>query len=73
MRGIFGRICRAWKCGWAIAGKTTGILNLVSGQGDPLMRFEPDTISQGDPPVNWSGDGEELLYLYSSGGGLRLL
>ena len=43
-----------------------GILNLVSGQGDPLTRFEPDTISQGGPPVNWTGDGEELLFLYSS-------
>ena len=43
-----------------------GILNLVSGRGDPLMRCEPDTISQGGPAVNWSGDGEELLYLSSS-------
>ena len=43
-----------------------GIMNLVSGQGDPLTRFEPDTISQGGPPVNWSGDGEELMFLYSS-------
>ena len=43
-----------------------GILNLVSGRGDPLLRCEPDTISQGGPAVNWSGDGEELLYLSSS-------
>ena len=43
-----------------------GILNLVNGQGDPLTRFEPDTISQGGPAVNWSGDGEELMFLYSS-------
>jgi len=43
-----------------------GIMNLVSGQGDPLHRCEPDTISQGGPAVNWSGDGEELMYLSSS-------
>ena len=43
-----------------------GIMNLVSGQGDPLLRFEPDTIGQGGPAVNWSGDGEELMYLSSS-------
>jgi hypothetical protein len=45
---------------------TYGILNLVSGRGDPLNRFEPDNISQGGPAVNWSGDGEELLFLSSS-------
>jgi hypothetical protein len=45
---------------------TYGILNLVSGQGDPLCRFEPDNISQGGPAVNWSGDGEELLFISTS-------
>ena len=45
---------------------TYGILNLVSGQGDPLARCEPDNISQGGQAVNWSGDGEELLFLSSS-------
>ena len=45
---------------------TYGILNLVSGQGDPLNRFEPDNISQGGPAVNWSGDGEELLFIQTS-------
>ena len=45
---------------------TYGILNLVSGQGDPLARCEPDNISQGGQAVNWSGDGEELLFLKSS-------
>jgi hypothetical protein len=43
-----------------------GILNLVSGQGDPLCRCEPDNRSQGGPAVNWRGDGEELLFLSSS-------
>ncbi len=45
---------------------TYGILNLVSGTGAPLSRFEPDNVSQGGPAVNWSGDGEELLFLTSS-------
>ena len=45
---------------------TYGILNLVSGRGDPLSRFEPDNVSQGGPAVNWSGDGEELLFIATS-------
>ncbi|MEE2659571.1 MAG: hypothetical protein VX733_13780 [Candidatus Latescibacterota bacterium] len=47
---------------------TYGILNLVSGSGDHLARCEPDNISQGGPAVNWSGDGEELLFLQTSPG-----
>ena len=43
-----------------------GILNLVNGRGDPLCRCEPDNLSQGGRAVNWSGDGEELLFLTSS-------
>ena len=45
---------------------THGILNLVSGNGDPLARMEPDNRSQGGPAVNWSGDGEELLFISTS-------
>jgi hypothetical protein len=45
---------------------TYGLLNLVSGQGEPLARCEPDNISQGGPAVNWTGDGQELMFLYSS-------
>ncbi len=45
---------------------TYGILNLVSGQGDPLSRMEPDNRSQGGPAVNWRGDGEELLFISTS-------
>jgi hypothetical protein len=45
---------------------TYGLLNLVSGQGDPLGRMEPDNRSQGGPAVNWSGDGEELLFIGTS-------
>ncbi|HCL29355.1 MAG TPA: hypothetical protein DIC52_13075 [Candidatus Latescibacteria bacterium] len=45
---------------------TYGLLNLVDGSGDPLARMEPDNISQGGPAVNWSGTGEELLFLYTS-------
>ncbi len=45
---------------------TYGLLNLVSSAGDPLARMEPDNVSQGGPAVNWSGDGEELMFLQSS-------
>jgi hypothetical protein len=45
---------------------TYGIINLVSGRGDPLARFEPDNITVSGIPVNWTGDGEELLFLSSS-------
>jgi len=43
-----------------------GTLTLYSGDGRKLHSFEPDNISQGGPAVNWTGDGEELLFLYSS-------
>ena len=46
--------------------ETYGIMNLVSGRGDPLMRHEPDNTTEGGRPVNWTGDGEELLFLYTS-------
>ena len=45
---------------------TYGILNLVDGRGEPLCRCEPDNVSQGGPAVNWSGDGEELLFIGTS-------
>ncbi len=45
---------------------TYGIMNLVSGQGDPLSRMEPDNMSQGGPAVNWVGDGQELLFVSTS-------
>ncbi|HHV96248.1 MAG TPA: hypothetical protein GXX37_07220 [Clostridiaceae bacterium] len=40
-----------------------GIMVLFDGKGDVLYRFQPDFYTQGGPPVNWSGDGEELLLL----------
>jgi len=43
-----------------------GILTLLSGNGEKLFSFEPDNISQGGPPANWSGDGEELMFLATS-------
>lgn len=43
-----------------------GILNYFSGRGERLISFEPDNISQGGPPVNWTGDGEELMLLATS-------
>lgn len=45
---------------------TYGLLNLVDGDGNPLARMEPDNVSQGGPPVNWSGDGQELMFLNTS-------
>ena len=45
---------------------TYGVMNLVSGRGDPLTRFEPDPICEAGRPVNWRGDGEELLFIYST-------
>ncbi|MAG34676.1 MAG: hypothetical protein CL878_00280 [Dehalococcoidia bacterium] len=43
-----------------------GILNLFSGAGERLHRFEPDNVTQGGPPVNWRGDGQELILLTST-------
>jgi hypothetical protein len=43
-----------------------GILNLFSGDGDRLTYFEPDNVSQGGPPINWTGKGDELILLTSS-------
>jgi rhamnogalacturonan endolyase len=43
-----------------------GILTYFSGRGDRLLSFQPDTISQGGPPVNWTGDGQEFVLISSS-------
>lgn len=43
-----------------------GILTLFSGKGEKLFSFNPDCIGQGGVPVNWTGDGRELLLLSSS-------
>jgi len=43
-----------------------GILNLFSGRGERLFTFEPDNVSQGGPPVNWIGNGEDLILLATS-------
>ncbi|KPJ62027.1 MAG: hypothetical protein AMS15_05270 [Planctomycetes bacterium DG_23] len=43
-----------------------GILNLFSGRGERLLTFEPDNISQGGPPANWTGDGRDLILLATS-------
>lgn len=49
-----------------------GIFGLYNGHGERLFRWQPDFVSQGGRPVNWRGDGEELLLLGSpeSGQGL---
>jgi hypothetical protein len=44
-----------------------GIMTLFDGEGNELHQFEPNNISQvGGAPVNWRGDGEELLLVYTS-------
>lgn len=49
-----------------------GIFVLFDGNGQPLFRWQPDLVNQNGTPVNWQGDGEELLMLFSpdSGNGL---
>ncbi len=43
-----------------------GILTFFSGSGDKLFQFQPDYVSQGGPPVNWRGDGQEFVFLFST-------
>ena len=43
-----------------------GILNYFSGRGDRILDFQPDFMSQGGPPVNWTGDGREFLLIAST-------
>lgn len=43
-----------------------GILNLFSGRGERLLTFQPDSVCEGGIPVNWAGDGEELILIATS-------
>jgi len=43
-----------------------GIRAFYGGDGSHLMTFQPDFVGQQGTPVNWTGDGEELLFLGSS-------
>jgi hypothetical protein len=43
-----------------------GILSIFSAKGERLCTFQPDTVSQGGPPVNWTGDGQEHIFLTTS-------
>ena len=45
-----------------------GILCFFDGEGHPIGRFQPDYLSQGGVPVNWTGDGTEFILLTSSPG-----
>ncbi len=49
-----------------------GIFALYNGRGDRLHRWQPDLVNQGGLPVNWRGDGEELLLLNSPDSGYGL-
>jgi len=46
-----------------------GIFVLYNGRGDRLFRWQPDFVNQNGRPVNWRGDGEELLLLRSPNSG----
>jgi hypothetical protein len=43
-----------------------GIISIFSAKGERLCTFQPDTFSQGGPPVNWTGDGQEHIFIYTS-------
>ena len=43
-----------------------GIRAVYGARGEHLHTFQPDFIGQQGIPVNWSGDGEELIFLESS-------
>ena len=43
-----------------------GIRAFYSGEGSHLFTFQPDFMGQQGTPVNWRGDGEELLLIASS-------
>lgn len=42
-----------------------GIVNFINGRGVWLNRMHPDPIGHPSGPVNWSGDGQELVYIGS--------
>jgi len=43
-----------------------GIVPFVNGRGSLLGRMYPDPIGHpGGPPVNWTGDGQELVFIGS--------
>ena len=43
-----------------------GIRALYSSRGERLFTFQPDYGENAGPPVNWSGDGEELALHWTS-------
>ena len=42
-----------------------GIVNFVNGRGHWLNRMHPDPIGHPSGPVNWTGDGQELVFIAS--------
>lgn len=42
-----------------------GIVHFINGRGVWLNRMHPDPIGHPSGPVNWSGDGQELVYIGS--------
>ena len=50
-------------CRWG----NMGILTLFSGYGDRLWSIQPDYIGQGSCPVTWGDEGEQLIWVSTSG------
>ena len=42
-----------------------GVVNFINGRGVWLSRMHPDPIGHPGGPINWSGDGQELVYIGS--------
>ena len=42
-----------------------GIVNFINGRGTWLKRMHPDPIGHPSGPVNWLGDGQELVFIGS--------
>ena len=40
-----------------------GIIHIINGRGTMLDRFHPDPVGHPSGPINWSGDGRELIFL----------
>lgn len=43
-----------------------GVLSLLDTHGTPVTMWQPDNVSQGGPPVRWTGDDRHLIFLSST-------
>ena len=49
-----------------------GILNTLDAEGNVVATWEPDNVSQGGPPVRWTDDDRDLIFLSSTEAALGL-